>query len=32
MAESSDRYTKAWYGLDRLRRGHDLGFDPGRGE
>jgi len=32
MAEPSDRYPEPWYGLDRLRRSHDLGFDPGRGE
>lgn len=32
MAEPGDRYPEPWYGLDRLRRGHDLGFDPGRGE
>ncbi len=32
MAEPSDRYPEPWYDLDRLRRSHDLGFDPGRGE
>ena len=32
MAEPSDRHPEARDGLDRLRRGHDLGFDPGRGE
>jgi len=32
MAEPSDRHFEARYGLDRVRRGHDLGLDPGRGE
>lgn len=32
MAEPSDRHTEAQYGLDGLRRRHDLRLDPGRRE
>ena len=32
MAEPSDRHFEARHGLDRVRRGYDLGLDSGRGE